>query len=95
MEVFGLYGFGVSFISWIKTSYNNITSSVVNNGFFTLSFIVKQGVRQGDPLSPSLFIIVPEILVISIPNNRQIRAIKVNGNKIKLVAFADDISRLI
>ena len=38
-------GFGASFITWIKTFYKNITSCVVNNGFFTRSFQVKRGVR--------------------------------------------------
>ena len=62
---------------------------------FTPSFNVKRGVRQGDPLSPILFIIVLEILVISIPNNRQIRGIKMNGNEIKLVTFADDMTTFV
>ena len=56
------FGFGVSFIKWVKTFYNNITSCVANNGFFTPTFRVKRGVRQGDPLAPSLFIMVLEFL---------------------------------
>ena len=60
------FGFGTSFCAWIKTFYKNITSCVTNNGFFTPSFSLKRGVRQGDPLSPSLFIIVLELLATSI-----------------------------
>ena len=74
------FGFGVSFIKWIKTFYNNITSCVANNGFFTPTFRVKRGVRQGDPLAPSLFIMVLELLSISIRNNVQIKGILVDGN---------------
>ena len=45
------FGFGTSFLAWIRTFYKNITSCVANNGFFTPSFKLKPGVRQGDPLS--------------------------------------------
>ena len=73
------FGFGESFLGWIKTFYNNISSCVINNGFSTPTFNVKRGVRQGDPLSPSLFIIVLELLALSIRNNDQIKGIAVDG----------------
>ena len=66
------FGFRESFMAWIKTFYKNVSSSVTNNGFLTPSFNLKRGVRQGDPLSPSLFIIVLELLAISVRNNDQI-----------------------
>ena len=89
------FGFGVSFIKWVKTFYSNITSCVANNGFFTPTFRVKRGVRQGDPLAPSLFIMVLELLSISIRNNVQIKGILVDGNEIKLVTFADDMTSFV
>ena len=58
------FGFGES-LGWIKTFYKNISSCAINNGFSTPSFNLKRGVRQGDPLSPSLFIIVLELLAQS------------------------------
>ena len=56
------FGFGSSFIQWILTSYNNISSCVLKNGYSTSSFAVKRGVTQGDPLSAYVFIMVLEIL---------------------------------
>ena len=89
------FGFGESFLGWIKTFYNNISSCVFNNGFSTPPFNVKRGVRQGDPLSPSLFIIVLELLALSIRNNDQIKGIEVGGSEIKLVTFADDMTSFV
>ena len=39
------FGFGSSFIQWIHTFYNNISSCVLNNGYSTSSFAVERGVR--------------------------------------------------
>ena len=86
------FGFGESFTAWIKTFYKNVSSSLTNNSFSTPSFNLKRGVRQDDPLSPSLSIIVLEPLAISVSNNDQISGIVVDGKELKLVIFVDDMT---
>ena len=86
------FGFGPSFLQWIHIFYNNISSCVVNNGFSTQHFTVERGVRQGDPLSAYLFIIVLEILCISLRNSKDIHGIKVDEEEIRLCLFADDLT---
>ena len=86
------FGFGYSFIQWIHTFYKNISSCVLNNGFSTAPFAVERGVRQGDPLSAYLFIMVLEILCISIRGSKDIQGINVDTEEIKLELFADDLT---
>ena len=51
--------------------------------------------RQGDPLSPYLFVISVEILAIAVRNYKNIKDIKINGSEVKLLQFADDTSALL
>ena len=64
----------------------------MNNGYTTPPFKIFRGVRQGDPLSPYLFIICLEILAINIRLNKDIRGIMVGNEEIKLEMFADDMT---
>ena len=72
------------FIHWVRLSYKNIQSCVINNGTASDYFTLKRGVRQGDPLSPYLFVLAVETLAIAIQNNVQIKGIK-TGNEVKKV----------
>ena len=55
-------GFGGKCISWIKWRISTTTFSVLFNGFPTGFFRSSRGLRQGDPLSPYLFVIGMEAL---------------------------------
>ena len=54
------FNFGPSFIQWIRVLYEHSSSCVMNNGFTTGPFPLGRGVRQGDQLSPYLFILTLE-----------------------------------
>ena len=84
------FNFGSNIISWIKSFYNDIESCVSYNGHISERFKLGRGVRQGDPLSPYLFILCAEILARSILSNNEIKGIKVDDSEFILTQLADD-----
>ncbi|XP_071718980.1 uncharacterized mitochondrial protein AtMg01250-like [Rutidosis leptorrhynchoides] len=53
-------GFGEKWRGWIRTCLRMASISVLDNGSPTKEFKMERGVRQGNPLSPFLFIIAVE-----------------------------------
>jgi hypothetical protein len=58
----GVMGFPTEFIALTKLLFNGAHARVHINGRSTDYFSVQQGVRQGCPLAPYLFLIVGEVL---------------------------------
>jgi len=84
------FNIGESFIKWVKTFYSGSMSCVSTNGHTSKYFELERGVRQGDPLSPYLFVMVVEVLAGSIRQNEMIKGIKVSDTEIKVLQYADD-----
>ena len=91
-KVLELFGFGISICSWVKTLYTDISSCVMNGGRSTGYFSIERGVRQGDPLSPYLFLLAIEILAHAVREDRILKGFKFGEQEVKQVLYADDIT---
>ena len=89
------FNFGPDFIRWVTTFYKNIQSCVINNGITSDFFTLQRGVRQGDPLSPYLFVIAAEVLAIAVRQNKEIKGIRIGKEETKLLQYADDTTAVL
>ena len=85
-----VFGFGESFIRWIKILYNGTELSVINNGFTSAWFKPQRGVMQGCPISGLLFVLAVELLAIKIQNSANIKGITINGATTTISQYCDD-----
>ena len=94
-KVLKQFGFGSNILQWISAFYNDIKSSILVNGQASTSFKIERGCRQGDPISPYLFILCAEILACRIREDQDIKAIKIEDTESKITQFADDTTFLL
>ena len=73
-----LFNFKRSIKNWIRILYNNSTSRVLQNGFLSESFKLERGYRQGDPLSPYIFLLYVKLLI---RNSDNIQGLKIDGEE--------------
>jgi hypothetical protein len=71
LQVLSFRGFGPKWQGWIRDILQSGTSSVLLNGVPGKTFHCKRGVRQGDPLSPLLFVLAADLLQSIINKARQ------------------------
>ena len=94
-KVLKAFGFKTDICNWISTFYKNIKSCVIVNGQVSNWFEIKRGCRQGDPISPYLFVLCVEILATMVRENPNIKGILMNNIEYKLTQYADDTEFLL
>ena len=89
-KVLEFFNFGESIKKRVNIFYTNIKSCTIVNGHTSPWFRLGRGCRQGDPLSPYIFVLCAEILANMIRKNPDVKGIKINNKKYLISQYADD-----
>ena len=98
LDLLEKYGFGLDFKKWITTLYKDANMRVIVNGFLTPRIDLRRGVRQGDSLSPLLYVLCVEALACQIRNNSSMEGFLLpgaEGLQYKVGLYADDTTSFV
>ena len=87
--------FSQNWVKWILQSVTTVQYTLLVNGSLSQTFKPKKGLRQGDPLSPYLFLLCANVLslaLIQAEQHKKIQGIRVgrNGCTSTNLLFVDD-----
>jgi hypothetical protein len=96
-KVLQRYDFPEEFIRSFNLIYNSNEAVVQVNGHLSEPFSIQRGVKQGDALSCSLFVLAVDPLIRNIAANQNIEGLQIpisvnESVEIKVMAYADDIT---
>ena len=83
------------FCQWVKVLNTSVKAAVLQCGVLLDFFDIERGCRQGDPISPYLFIICAQVMFLLIINEKKMKGIYVNGIEHKITQFADDTTLIL
>ena len=85
-----LLGFGPDIISWISLFFRNRNAKILMGGHMSDEIHLKQGVPQGDVISPYIFILMVELLLLKINFTKHLTGIIFAKVEARSETFADD-----
>ena len=88
MQSLGARGCPEPMLDYVRSVYGDATTTITSDGWQSQAIHPRQGVSQGDPLSPFKFNMVMDRFQTSLPD--EVGA-DIDGVKVGAIAFAEDL----
>ena len=94
-KILNLFNFSDQTIAVIKSLQTNSFSKVLRNGHSSNIIKLYRGCRQGDPISPYIFVLAVELLGLSFVAQNEIQGNRIKNREHRISQFADDTTLFI
>ena len=84
------HDFAENFIKWIQILLRSQKSCIINGRTTTKYLKLEKDIKQGDPISAYLFILVLEIAFLYSKENKNVKGINIFNNVFTYSAYVDD-----
>ena len=85
------FNFDENFIQWSSLFFMGIDICTQNYGYTSQYFTKQKSINQGCCYSPSIYLLIGEIIANKLRNNNRIDGIQIGNCKLLLSQFADDM----
>ena len=90
-ETMHIFNFGEKYIRWVSLFYKNFLVCMQNQGYMSKWFEKTRSINQGCNISPSIYLLVGELLALRLCNHKQIHGINIGMTEVLISQFADDM----
>ena len=94
-KILKLFNFSDHTIEVVKSLQKNSFSKISQNGHSSELIELCRGCRQGDPISPYLFVLAVELLGVSVRAHKDLEGYKIRNVEHRISQFADDTNMFI
>ena len=84
------YKIPLEMIKWFNLMNEGSFARILYNGHLSDKIKLSRSCRQGDPVSPYIFLLAIECLAVQVRQNQNIKGITIHGIEIKVSCYADD-----